>query len=520
MLATPISIIMITVGLVKGGIIKTTFFPTMTFDAFNADVAFTPGTGEKKTLEYLNKFDDAIWQANDELVKEYDQEKPFIKVTFNGTERGGHAGNIFILLREMEESPIPSFTIAERIRKKIGKVSEAEKFTIGAETHWGKPVSISLLGSNLTELEGAKEYLIKQLKNMDELVNVTDMNAIGKREIHLKLKSKAYFLGLNHVSISEQVRQGFYGAQSQRLQHGKDELRVWVRYPKQDRVSLGQLESMKIKTPMGNYPLSELASYVIERGPVSISHYNGVREMRVEADLLDPDAPVPEILEKIQQNIIPEMKKKYTSVDVEYQGQQKYSNEAMAEISKYFGVVFVVMLLIIVIHFKSFLQMIIIIAMIPLAVMGAIWGHGVIGIPVSILSMWGMVALSGVVINDAVIFLSKYNSNLVEGQTVKEAIYNAGIARFRAILLTTITTVAGLYPIILEKSFQAQFLKPMAVSLAYGIMIGTSFILLFFPVYVLVLNDFKVWIKWLFTGIRPTPESVETAVINSKITID
>ena len=526
-LATPISIIMITMGLFQGGIIKSTFFPQIPFDSFNINIAFTPGTGEKKTIEYLQRFNDAVWQANDELVEEWNQTEPFVKATImilgsalDGQERGGHAGNVMVMLREMEDSPIASFTIADRVREKIGPVNEAAKYTIGSRSRWGKPVAISLLGRNLQELDQAKDFLIEQLKPMNELINVTDTNAIGKREVRLKLKPKAYFLGLDQVSISNQVRQGFYGGQSQRLQHGKDELRVWVRYPREDRLNLGQLESMKIKTFQGLYPLTELTSYTIERGPVNIPRYNGSREARVEADLLDPYSSVPEILGRIKRTIIPELKSKYPGVEIVYQGQQKYSQEALADMIKYFGVAFVIMVLIIMVHFKSFLQPMIVIAMIPLAVLGAVWGHGIEGIPLSILSLCGIIALSGVVINDAIVFLSKYNSNLLQGQKVEEAVYNAGIARFRAILLTSITTVAGLYPIILEKSFQAQFLKPMAVSLAYGVAVGTTFILLFFPVYILVLNDFKVFVTWLLTKKRPSPESVETAVINASISLD
>jgi multidrug efflux pump subunit AcrB len=172
------------------------------------------------------------------------------------------------------------------------------------------------------------------------------------------------------------------------------------------------------------------------------------------------------------------------------------------------------------IHFKSLYQPLIILMMIPLGWLGSSWGHTIEGIPISMLSVWGMVALSGVIINDAVVFLSKYNTNLKEGQPVEEAAYNAGIARFRAILLTTVTTVVGLYPIVLETSRQAEFLKPMAIALAYGVLFGTSFILLFFPALILAMNALKVSIRWLWTGSKPGAESVEVAVINEKIKID
>ena len=177
-------------------------------------------------------------------------------------------------------------------------------------------------------------------------------------------------------------------------------------------------------------------------------------------------------------------------------------------------------MVILMMHFKSLTQPIIVVLMVPLAVLGASWGHGIEGKPISLLSMWGIVALCGVIVNDAVVFLSKYNTNLVEGQTVPDAIYNAGVARFRPILLTTITTVCGLYPIVLEGSRQSEMLKPMAISLAYGVGIGTFFILMFLPVYVMVLSDFRVWFTWMRTGIRPTRESVEPAVRHANVSLD
>ena len=236
---------------------------------------------------------------------------------------------------------------------------------------------------------------------------------------------------------------------------------------------------MRIKTPIGEYPLSELATYTIDRGPVSIKHYNSAREIRIDADVVSYDTPVVPIQEKIESEIMPDILSRYPGIDVAYLGQKKDSDETMAQIQKFFLPAFLLMFLIIILHFKSLGQGLIIIAMIPLAWLGAIWGHGIEGVQVSLLSVWGMLALSGVIINDAVVFLSKYNSLLREGKMVKDAVYETGIARFRAIVLTTITTSVGLYPIILEGSFQAQFLVPMAVALAYGVLVGTGFILIF-----------------------------------------
>jgi len=269
----PISLILITIGLFAGGLIKFTYFPSIPFDQFNVDIAFTPGTGEMLTLDHLHRLDDAIWEVDKELMEEFNDTVHYINYTFvstgasfNGQESGGHAGNIFVLLRDLEGASVNSYEIVNRVREKAGKIPEAEKFTIAGRNTFGNPISISLLGKNINELEAARDVLISGMTEIPEIHNITDNNALGKREVQLQLKPKAYFLGLDHASISNQVRQGFFGGQAQRLQSGKDELRVWVRYPKGDRISLGQLESMKIKTMRGEYPLSELASYKVERG--------------------------------------------------------------------------------------------------------------------------------------------------------------------------------------------------------------------------------------------------------------
>ncbi len=523
----PIALVFITMGMVQGTIIKTTFFPAIAFDFFAVDVAFTPGAGEKQTMKYLDLFDQKILEVDKELQEEFSDTNKFITYTFksmgssfNGQETGTHAGNITVLMRDMEGAPLSTFEIAARVRKAIGKIPEAQKFTVGGMNRWGKPLSISLLSKDLEELEHAKLFMMDRLQKISELKNLTTNKAEGKQEVRLKLKQQAYFLGLTQSEISNQIRQGFFCGQAQRLQQGKDEIRVWVRYPKQGRLNLGQLEKMKIKTPRGDYPLSELVSYALERGPVNIQRYNGSREVRVESDLQDPYEPVPPILKRIDDEIIAEMKANFPGIRIAYQGQQKSGNETVEDMKKYFSIAFAVIILILIIHFKSVSHASIILMMIPLAFLGSSWGHWIHGHPVSILSAWGMVALSGVIINDAVVFLSKYNSNVLSGMTVIEATYDAGISRFRAIMLTTITTVVGLFPIILETSFQAQFLIPMAISLAYGVLVGTGFILIFFPVLILTLSDMRVWIKNKLGSQNYTAEELEPVLINNKISID
>lgn len=526
-IGVPAAMIVITLGLIGGQFIRTTFFPRMEFDSFNINIAFTPGSGERQTMEYLQRFDSIVWTVNEDLMADYGFNTDIIEnsiivlgSSFNGQESGAHAGNLDVSPRNSEETGISSYEIIDRIRRKIGPLPEAEKYSIGARARFGEPVSIGLLSRNIEELETARDFLMDKLQEMPQLKDVVNTNALGKQEILLKLKPQAYMLGFNEMSIANQVRQGFYGGQAQRLQDGRDELRIWVRYPEDGRQRIGQLETMKIKTPQGEFPLTELVDYEMKRGPVNINRFNSRREIRVNADLVNPDASVTEILDQIRIEIIPEMRALFPGLALEFQGQQKESNRNMADLLFLFPLAFLAMIFVLMINFKSFEQPLIILFMVPIAVLGSIWGHGIHGKPLSILSLWGIVALTGVIVNDAVVFLAKFNLLIEEGNKVIDAIIEAGKSRLRPIILTTLTTSFGLYPLILEKSFQAQFLIPMAISLVYGVAFGTMFILLFFPALILILNDIRRELRQLWHGKKLEREEVEIAWIHAQRKIE
>lgn len=519
----PIALILITAGLFIGGHIKNTFFPMVDFDSFQINVAFTPGDGEKQTLAFLDRFEQAVWEVSEEMTEELGLDVDLIERTnkeigsaFSRLESGAHAGSVNVYPVDLQGISVSGRDISMRVAQKIGPVPEARKFTIGGRNRWGSPVSVGLMSLNLDELNEAKSYLMDRLKEMPQLKDVTENVALGKQEVRLKLKPKAYFLGLNESEIAGQVRQGFYGAQAQRLQVGRDELRIWVRYPKSGRLSLGQMEKMKIKTNSGEYPLTELADYHLERGPVAINRFNGSREIRVEAETVDPFAPVPEILTQIDTEIMPDLLSQFHGVRYMYQGQQKSSKEALDKAYNYFLIAFVIILMLLILHFRSVQKTFIIIMLIPISLLGVAWGHGLHGQPLSMMSLWGMVALTGVIINDAIVFMTKFDGLLIQGIKVREAIIEAGKIRLRPIILTSLTTTIGLFPVLFEKSIQAQFLIPMAISLAYGVAIGTIFILIFLPVLIMLLNDYRVFTRRLWTGIKPEREEVETAVIMNK----
>ena len=520
--AIMIGLVPVTIGLFQGGFIKGTFFPNIQGTQLGVNIEMTPGTRENKVAEHLARFEKAIWEVNEEIKAEYKDTTDYINfvLRFTGGSNygnGSNHGQVFAFYRELDGSTIDGTELVDRIRAKIGDVPEALRYSVsGDDGRFGKPVSVRLTGRNIEEMEKAGAWLKDELANLTELKEIEDNVALGNRELQIDLSEKAYFLGLTHGDITNQVRQGFFGEEVQRLQKGKDEVRVWVRYPSSGRLNLGQLEQMKIKLADGaEYPLTELADYELSRGVAGIRHYDGAREVTVTADLVDPEADVPAIIKTIREDIKPRLEASFAGVTVDFGGQSQEADKAVQQLLLYFGIAVLVIALIIIIHFRSFYQGIMIMIMIPLGWIGAMFGHLIQGIPVSILSMWGMIALSGVIINDAVVFLAKFNSLIEEGKSVREAAYEAGTARFRAILLTSLTTVLGLFPLLAETSVQAQILIPMAVSMAYGVLIGTFIILLFFPVLILAFNDMRVYARWFWTGQRPEAREVERVVIDN-----
>jgi len=525
-LGTVISLLIITMGLFAGGKISFTFFPNPPSDIFSIDLAMKPGTNKEITKEKLFWLEDLVWEVNKEMMEAYPQDTiSYIATTqvsigsaFDGVESGNNAGGVLVFLNEnISETQITDRMIQRRISEKTGPMNDAYKFGIGASNRFGAPVSISLLGYDLDEMEAAKKELEAELAQMSSLYNIVDNSQLGSQEIRLKLKQEAYTLGLTQASLMTQVRSAYYGALSQRMQDGKNEIWVYVRYPLENRENVGQLENMMITTPAGEYPLFQLADLETGRSLNKINRYNGRREVRVDAYLLDADEPVPPILTSIEENILPGIMEKYPDISYMHQGQQKDTDEEMSSMITYFGIAFLVIVLIIMVYFKSFTQGVIILVMIPFGILGAVWGHGIHGESFSMMSIWGVVALSGTIINDAIVFMSKFNQNMETGMKLKEATIEAGRKRFRAIILTTITTTAGLMPLILESSADAGFIIPMAISLAYGILFGTIFILFILPHLIMVFNSLNLFFMRVFKGKRLEPEMVEVAVINQHI---
>ncbi|MBD3289361.1 MMPL family transporter, partial [candidate division KSB1 bacterium] len=428
-------------------------------------------------------------------------------------ETGSHTGKLTLQLLDGEVRDMQSFVIANRIRQAVGPLSDVQKISYGRTNIFGKAVSISLLGNDLEQLSRARDLLVAELEKFSTLKDVTDSNQEGPREINIRLKPRAYALGLNLRDVAGQVRQGFFGQEVQRIQRGRDEIRIWVRYQEEDRTALQYLDRMRIRTPAGaEYPFSELADYNIERGIIAINHLEKKREIKVEADLANTEDDLPPILQEIRNDVLPEVLAQVQGVQASFEGQSRDQEKMQRSMRSAFSVALIAMFILIILVFRSYLQAALIFSILPLGIFGAIWGHGIQGIQINTLSIYGFIALSGIIVNDSIVLIDQINRNLRAGKSVFDAVFISGVARLRPILLTTLTTSFGLAPLIFEKSRQAQFLIPMAVSVAYGLLFATFILLLLLPAAFLVQNRFRYWWARYILGREATLESVEPAI--------
>lgn len=512
------ALLILTIGAIGGGWIRLTLFPSIASDRVSIELLMAEGTSPAKTDSIISMVEEAAWRVNEDFTERQTGNKQVIENTIKRVGPGSNKASLQVNLLPGEERDSGSPEITNAIRDEVGPVFGVESLTFGSGGNFGgSPVSVSLLGNNIGELEAAKEELKEILENNPLLKDVTDNDPEGIKEIDIRLKENAYALGLDLSTVMRQIRNAFFGAQAQRFQRGQDEVRVWVRYNLENRSSISQLDDYRIVTPSGNrVPFREIATYEIIRGTESISHLDGMREIRVSADMEDPNGSATDILLDIQNNVMPPLLDKYSSLSVSYEGQNREAGKLTSSGKKVLPIVLFLIYATIAFTFRSYSQPLILMLMIPFSVIGVAWGHWIHDFPINFLSALGIIALVGIMVNDGLVLIGKLNNLLLEGVPFKKALYEAGRSRFRAIYLTSLTTIAGLAPLIFEKSRQAQFLKPMAISIAYGIAIATILTLLLLPLFLSMSNKVKVGSKWLATGKRVNSEEVERAIKEQK----
>lgn len=510
-----VALLIITMGGLRFGVIKGTFFPVIERDDITITLQMPAGTRETVTKKWMDHIEKAAWAANDTLSKHYfNNEKKAIDRIEKTLGPSTYVATINIALLEGEyRDSLRLRRVINEIRKQTGPIQEAELVTFGAQSAFGKPVSVSLVGEDQEELKQATEAVKGAMNDLASLTDVVDNNQEGLREINISLTEKAKFLGLNLQEVVGQVRSGFFGSEVQRLQRGRDEVRVWVRYTDDDRSSITDLEDMRVRFLDGReFPLSEIADLHVDRGVIGINHIDGKREIKVEADVANDDVSVSEITTNLKTELIPGILKNYPTVSALYEGQNREQEKSVNSIQKVGIVVLALMFFAVALTFRSISQSVVVFMLIPFSMIGVGWGHFLMGAPISLFSILGVIALVGVLVNDSLVLVTTYNGLLEEGYSQMDAIYEAGVSRFRPIILTTFTTFAGLAPLLFEKSLQAQFLIPMAISVSYGLLAVTVANLILLPVFLILANRFKVYATWLWNGAKPSYESVEAAV--------
>ena len=519
----PMIFIVIIIGLTISGIIQTAFYPNIPFDNVGIDIAFKPGDREDQTENFLWYLDSIVSDYGIELKETYgDTIITYNSLNLGSTERigerGSHCGSIRVSVKENDH--ISTLEISATLKDRIHKdsLSKLEKFSIGGETPFGKDISLSLQSEDGEQLNLATKWLLSNIKAIPDVKDINDNAGLGLREIHLTLKPKAFMLGLNESAILGQIRQGFFGQEIQRVIIGRDEVKLWTRYPLQDRNSIGDLEDSRIKIANGQeFSLNDLADYEIKRGKVSIRHINGKQEVRVFGSLYNGELSSV-INADIKREYLDHIHEYFPKVDYKIKGQAERAADSAVRLMVAFTLGVFLILVILSLNFSSFYQARLIMMVIPVGIVSAILGHGIVGIPFSMFSFWGIIALVGILVNDAVVMLDQYNRNLKKGMNPKDAGIAAGKSRFRPIILTSLTTVAGLFPLIyLETSFQAQFLIPMAVSVAYGVLFGTLILLFFFPPLLRYFADIRRARWWFWRGGPSAPSRIEVEPVTKHL---
>lgn len=518
--ASILSLLIVTLAAMQGGIIKQTYFPNVEINNLGISLKMPSGTSEGITRAWLDHIETAAWEANKELTAEYMPDgRPIIENIQKTIGPSSNEGQLNLLFIDIEERrAVTGRKISEAIRQKSGPVGGAEQLTYGAFLNFGKPVSLAIVGNNAEELDLATKDIKDELNQLAELRDITDTNLEGLKEVKINLNEKARFLGLTLQEIAGQVRQGYFGSEVQRLQRGKDEVRVWVRYAENDRKNIEQLQDMRIRLNDGSaFPLRELATLNVERGILAIDRLEGKRQITIEADIANNDVSASEQIANIKENIAPVVEAKYPSVTALFEGQERENSKTNASFMLVGPIILILMFFIIALTFKSISQTIVVFLLIPFCYIGVGWGHYIMNSPITLLSNQGVLALIGILVNDTLVFISTYNQNLKKDMPMMDALYQAGLSRFRPIVLTSVTTVAGLAPLLLDPSLGAQFIIPMAISVAFGLMFITVIILLLLPIFIIATNRLKVYFTWFWEGKKPSYESVESAIKNQQV---
>jgi multidrug efflux pump subunit AcrB len=495
------SVLIVTFGLVLGPHVRTVLFPEVPGDFVVMNLEMQDGTSAEERNAVVGRLEDAILGVNDAFLAENpDSNKPVNHV--GAFTRGDTGGVIFAEIDKDEDRKLQYDDISNMWREAAGDIAGVKTLTFsgGGGLGGGDPISFALTGDNIETLRAAGNELVEKLGEYDGVFDIANSLDAGGKEIRLKIKPEAEALGLTMASLGRQVRQAFYGEEAQRIQRGKDELKVMVRYPQEDRRSVSDLENMRIRTPSGDeVPFSSVAEVEYAQAYSAIRRLDRKRTANVTADIDREKVEPGEVIKDVSENYLPDLLARYPGVGYKLSGasQEEVALIKSLTIASIAALFLIYALIAIPLH--SYMQPLIIMSVIPFGIIGAVIGHIIMGRSLSMFSLFGLIALAGVVVNDSLILVDFINKARAEGVRIKDAVIQSGTQRFRAIILTSLTTAAGLMPIMFEKSVQAQFIQPMAISMAFGIIFATVITLFLIPAMYMLLIDWGFGLKraWL-----------------------
>jgi len=498
-MATFIAIFLLAISLIVGSFVKLEVFPTIPGDFIQGELTLVDGSA----VSDRNKAIEIITKATEEIAAENEfQGVSFIKHSMTFTR--GNTGAAFSLeLVKPDQRELSAYDIEKMWRERIGEIPGTKelRFFAGTNAGGGAALEFQFTGKNGAALEKAADTLQDKLGEYDGVFDIRNSFSRGSQEIKLNIRPEAEALGLTLTDLAKQVRQAFYGEEAQRIQRGRDELKVMVRYPKEDRLSVTDLENMWIRTSSGEQvPFYQVADITIGQGFSSITRINQKRSITISADIDSEKVESRKVITEMNEEIIPEILADYPSVQYGMEGASKEQADFMGQLGMAgLGALFLIYGLI-AIPTKSYIQPIVIMSVIPFGIIGAIVGHFIMGKTINMMSIYGFIALTGVVVNDSLILVDFINKAKGTGKRMMDVVIEAGTKRFRAILLTSLTTFLGIFPLYFEGSLQAQFIIPMAISLGFGIVFATVITLFLIPALYLIKED----ILHLFSGRKHT----------------
>lgn len=515
-----LALMIVMVGITGGGLVRFMLFQDLDGDVVIARVEFPSGTPLDATQAAVARVEQAIERVAERYPGRNGES--FIKNIYAlvGSDIDpyqptvdSHVGGVQVELVPGDRRPKTSFDIMAAWEAEVGAISGLTSLTIeGLQTGPpGAAIEVWLRGRDLDEMLAVAERIKERLAAYDGTYQIQHDFRPGNNEFRLHLKPEARALGLSVTDLGRQLFAGYFGEETVRIQRGRDDVRARVRYPLAERQSLDDFERIRIRSPQGiEAPLVSVADISYGPGPSVINRTDGLRRVRVTAEVL-ARGNTAQITSDLEATLIAGLRREHPDLYISFEGEQRKAAESLGSLAVTYPLAMLGVYILIATLFRSYLQPFVILVTVPFGIIGAILGHLLLGYDLTLMSVFGMVALSGVVVNDAIVFIECFNAYLAQGMDFIEALRSAGARRFRPILLTSLSTVGGLTPMLLERDLQAQFLVPMAISLAAGIAFATLLTLVLAPCLICVLNDMRRVAHWLATGVWPDRVAVEPA---------